>query len=235
MEECLVAWKQPLADRSFVPDLAGLNDAAASFLSKVSPTYIWWKTPEDALLYPDRLIAQVMDMGTYPDTRDLVCLVGTDRLREVVLRAEAGWFRPRSWSYWHYRLGLIDPEDKPPALPRRDLGRGHFASDAQPWPPERVDLIENSSDDGQPAPPETLAELLMKTAREPTPARYRLIAAKLDVGESLESALDAAAGSAGARFSRQEMLRALTWFGGFDPSELRQRERETLIMAATAL
>jgi hypothetical protein len=23
--------------------------------------------------------------------------------------AQAGWFTSRSWSYWHYRLGLVDP------------------------------------------------------------------------------------------------------------------------------
>ena len=72
--------------------------------------------------YPDRLIAQVMDIGSYEDVQDLVRLVGTGRLQDVLLRAEAGWFRPRSWSYWHYRLRLTQPGDDPPPMPKRDLG-----------------------------------------------------------------------------------------------------------------
>ncbi len=122
MEQCTVAWKHHLADRSFVPDLAELSAEAVSFLERVSPVYVWWKTPNEALLYPNRLIAQVMNMGTYEDTQSLERLVGNDRLREVVVHAEAGWFRPRSWSYWHHRLGLIEPGDNPPALPERQLG-----------------------------------------------------------------------------------------------------------------
>ncbi|MDA8209484.1 MAG: hypothetical protein M0Z92_10860 [Actinomycetota bacterium] len=72
--------------------------------------------------YPDRLIAQVMDIGSYEDVQDLVRLVGTGRLQDVLLRAEAGWFRPRSWSYWHYRLRLTQPGGDPPPMPKRDLG-----------------------------------------------------------------------------------------------------------------
>ena len=122
MERCPVARKQPLPGGSFVDDLAGLSAEAVSFLERVSPVYIWWKTPNEALLYPNRLIAQVMNMGTYEDTQSLERLVGNDLLREVVLHAEAGWFRPRSWSYWHYRLGLIEPGDVPPPMPKRQLG-----------------------------------------------------------------------------------------------------------------
>ena len=105
-----------------MPDFGGLSPEAASFLKRVSPVYIWWKTPDEALLYANRLIAQIMDLGTYEDTRDLVRLVGTDRLCAVIDRAEAGWFRPQSWSYWHYRLHLTEPGVDPPPMPTRNLG-----------------------------------------------------------------------------------------------------------------
>jgi hypothetical protein len=80
--------------------------------------YIWWKTPEEAVAQPERIVAQVMDLGDYDDVQSLVHEAGTAYLREVLRRAEAGQFNARSWTYWHYRLGLSDP-GKVPALPER--------------------------------------------------------------------------------------------------------------------
>jgi hypothetical protein len=124
MRECPVSWRHSSASRYSVADLAGLSAQARSFLEQVSPLYIWWKAPDEALLYPDRLIAQIMDTGNYEDTRNLERLVGLGRLRAVIDHAEAGWFRPRSWSYWHYRLGLVEPGDDMPPMPERVLGNG---------------------------------------------------------------------------------------------------------------
>jgi hypothetical protein len=39
----------------------------------------------------------------------------------VLQRAEAGWFSPRSWTYWHRKLDLA-PADAIPPLPRRRFG-----------------------------------------------------------------------------------------------------------------
>ena len=67
---------------------------------------------------PDRVIAQVMNMGDYADVQALAAQVGDTVLREVLTHAEAGQFNERSWAYWHYRLGLSDV-DQIPALPVR--------------------------------------------------------------------------------------------------------------------
>jgi len=80
--------------------------------------YIWWKTPEEALVMPQRVIAQVMNIGDYNDMRALASEVGPGVLREVLTHAEAGQFNERSWAYWHYRLGLCELERVPP-LPAR--------------------------------------------------------------------------------------------------------------------
>lgn len=80
--------------------------------------YIWWKTPEEAVRQPERIVAQVMDLGDYDDVQSLVHEAGTAYLREVLRFAEAGQFSARSWAYWHYRLGLSDPGHVP-ALPER--------------------------------------------------------------------------------------------------------------------
>jgi len=88
-------------------------------LASLAHKYIWWESPEDALRFPQRLIAQVMDLGTHEDSLALTDLVGEDALREVLRKAQAGWFNARSWHYWHYRLGLCKPGEVPQMPQRR--------------------------------------------------------------------------------------------------------------------
>lgn len=83
--------------------------------------YIWWKTPDEAVAMPERLIAQVMNIGDYADVQILVSQVGDEILRNVLSCAEAGQFNERSWAYWHYRLGVA-VVDHVPALPTRRFG-----------------------------------------------------------------------------------------------------------------
>lgn len=91
-------------------------------LRNLAPSYVWWKTPDEALKYPDHLMARIMDFGTIEDMADLVHAVGRDRLRLVIARAEAGWFRPQSWYLWHYWLGLARFGKVPvPPLPERNF------------------------------------------------------------------------------------------------------------------
>lgn len=80
--------------------------------------YVWWKTPEEAVAAPARVIAQVMDIGDYADVQRLAFQLGDEVLREVLRHAEAGQFNERSWTYWHYRLGLVSLDQVPP-LPAR--------------------------------------------------------------------------------------------------------------------
>lgn len=87
-------------------------------LKPLASKYIWWKTPEEALAMPERVIAQVMNIGDYADVQALVAHVGDEVLRDVLKHAEAGQFNERSWAYWHYRLGLSSV-DHVPALPVR--------------------------------------------------------------------------------------------------------------------
>lgn len=67
------------------------------------------------------MIAQVMNLGDYDVVLALATLVGDDYLRAVIARAEIGQFNERSWTFWHYRLGLAEPERVPP-MPQRELG-----------------------------------------------------------------------------------------------------------------
>jgi hypothetical protein len=89
-------------------------------LKSFAGKYIWWKSPDEALAAPERVIAQVMNIGDYSDVQSLAAQVGDDVLRGVLTHAEAGQFNERSWAYWHYRLGLSDV-DHVPALPARSF------------------------------------------------------------------------------------------------------------------
>jgi hypothetical protein len=95
-----------------------LEQETQALLRHLATKYVWWKTPEEAIAFPRRVIAQVMNIGDYADVQALANQVGEEALKDVIRTAEAGEFDPRSWSYWHYRLGLADLEEVPP-LPGR--------------------------------------------------------------------------------------------------------------------
>ena len=92
----------------------------ADLLQSFARKYVWWKTVEEALAQPDRIVAQVMNIGDYDDIQFLLHQAGLPYLRKVLVHAEAGQFDARSWTYWHYRLGLCDPGEVP-KLPQRRL------------------------------------------------------------------------------------------------------------------
>lgn len=95
-----------------------LSQPDIDVLKRLASKYIWWKTPDDALAMPARVMAQVMNIGDYADVQTLVHAVGDDVLRDVLTHAQAGQFGERSWAYWNYRLGLASV-DHVPAMPAR--------------------------------------------------------------------------------------------------------------------
>ena len=96
---------------------------ADSLLRTLARKYFWWKNAEDAALNPRRVIAQVLNIGDFDDVRALLSLCGVPAARDAVAHAEPGWFSPRSWSYWHYRLELVPIGHSIPALPKRRMGQ----------------------------------------------------------------------------------------------------------------
>lgn len=89
-------------------------------LRRLASKYIWWKTPDEALAMPERVIAQVMNIGDYADVQIIAHQMGDDVLRDVLTHAQAGQFDKRSWFYWNYRLGLASI-DQVPAMPVRSF------------------------------------------------------------------------------------------------------------------
>jgi hypothetical protein len=87
-------------------------------LRTLARRYLWWESPEAWERDPDRLIRQVLSLGTIEDYRLVRAHFGRERIIRSLQSAPAGAIDPRSWSYWHGHFDLPVP---PP--PRR--GRPH--------------------------------------------------------------------------------------------------------------
>lgn len=95
---------------------------ALTCLRALAARYVWWKTPDEAMQFPGRVAAQVMNLGDWNDVVAMVEAVGEDYLRHVLKTAEGGQLNARSCHYWHYRLGLADLETNPvPPMPIRKI------------------------------------------------------------------------------------------------------------------
>ena len=68
---------------------------------------------------PQRVIAQVMNIGDHDDVQRMAHAIGDDALRDAIRHAEAGQFSERSWAYWHYRLAMAELDELPPMPVRR--------------------------------------------------------------------------------------------------------------------
>jgi len=74
------------------------------------------------LLRPERVIAQVMEIGDFDTVLQVRRSLGDARLARVLQRAEADWFSPRSWIYWHRKLAVTPTGPVPPLPLRRFRG-----------------------------------------------------------------------------------------------------------------
>ena len=96
------------------------REPAARLLRELARKYVWWLSPAEVGASPDLTITQTMELGDFEDQRRLEASLRRDGLVQALRGAAAGRLSPRSWAYWHYRLGLAKPGRVPP-LPRRRL------------------------------------------------------------------------------------------------------------------
>lgn len=87
-------------------------------LLAVAKRMVWFKPPEETLRDASLFLGYLMIYGTIEDLRVAMEHYGEDAFRTALAEANPGLFDPRSWTYWHLRLGL----GQPPPLPVR-----HFA------------------------------------------------------------------------------------------------------------
>jgi hypothetical protein len=99
-----------------------LSPDGLACLRTLAAKYVWWKTPDEAIQFPARVAAQVMNLGTFEDLTEMIDVAGEDYLRHVLRGLEAGQMDERSWTYWHLRLGLVEPGKQPvPQMPMRKI------------------------------------------------------------------------------------------------------------------
>jgi len=91
-------------------ELSPPRPEALGCLRRLSSRYVWWKTTDEAMQFPDRVAAQVMNLGTFEDLTALIETVGEEHLRDVLRHAEAGQpdallallaLSPRTRGVWH--------------------------------------------------------------------------------------------------------------------------------------
>ena len=78
--------------------------ARDALIARFGAKYMWWRPVGDAPHSEDRIIAQIMNFGTYDDILLLEDAVGRARLVEVMQRVQPGWLSDRSWEFWRGRL-----------------------------------------------------------------------------------------------------------------------------------
>ncbi|MEO8493601.1 MAG: hypothetical protein ABI614_00920 [Planctomycetota bacterium] len=86
-------------------------------LAAIARRVIWFEEPEQALSDPIRFIAYAMTYACVEDMTTIRTYVTDDDLREALSHAPPGIIDPRSWSYWHLKLGQFPA----PAMPTRQL------------------------------------------------------------------------------------------------------------------
>ena len=93
---------------------------ARELVERLAGKYVWWFTSGRETPDTRRVLAQVMELGTHEDVEGLRACAGDEVLRQVLRRAEPGWFSEKSWHYWHYVLDVATLGQVP------DIPRRHF-------------------------------------------------------------------------------------------------------------
>ena len=87
------------------------------FLALLGSKYLWWKPIDGGPHPPERILAQIMNLGTYEDiTPPRGGIRPGAAGRSACAMPQPGWFSPRSWEFWRGRLSVsgIDVPDEPP-------------------------------------------------------------------------------------------------------------------------
>ncbi len=83
----------------------------------VAANIIWFESAEQALADPVRFMAYAMTYALPEDMRVIRKYVSDDDFREALERAPPGIIDPRSWAYWHSKMGRYPA----PPMPTRSF------------------------------------------------------------------------------------------------------------------
>ena len=94
-----------------------ISPELAAFLYRLSFTYCWDMKPADALSQPMRVIRRAMDFAIWEDILEMERVIGHALLAKALSNAPMGAMRPKSWSFWHVRIGIRGPDGEIPPEP----------------------------------------------------------------------------------------------------------------------
>lgn len=97
--------------------LPPVGDLDMERLRRVAARVVWWDAPDRVLARVDDFLCRVMALSNLDDANYIEMTYGSQRLRQALKASPPGVIDPRSWHYWHHRLGL-DVSGPPP---RRNL------------------------------------------------------------------------------------------------------------------
>jgi len=86
-------------------------------LRQIAKRIIWFEPPDQAVQDPVRFLAYAMTYATPEDMQEIRRQVSDDDIRSALASAPPGIIDPRSWTYWHLKMGTYAP----PPLPQRKL------------------------------------------------------------------------------------------------------------------
>ena len=66
---------------------------------------VWFEEPAEALAEPVRFVAYALESATHEGMTVLRDFVADADILEVLASAPPGIIGPRSWAYWHARMG----------------------------------------------------------------------------------------------------------------------------------
>jgi hypothetical protein len=122
LAEVATIYETSLGLRRLVDDLRDLSLAEAGRLAlHPRPVAVAPLLAHEVALFAEVAAGQGVTLQAAPDAELPAVLADPQRLAQVLQRAEAGWFSPRSWNYWQQKLGLARSGAVPP-LPRRHFG-----------------------------------------------------------------------------------------------------------------
>jgi hypothetical protein len=108
---CLPCYNEPMSSAD--------SEASRELIASLGAKYMWWPAVSAAGHGEERIIAQVMDIGSYDDILRIEAVLGRERLAEVMRHAQPGWISARSWDFWRGRLRAQAGLELPERPPRR--------------------------------------------------------------------------------------------------------------------
>lgn len=87
-----------------------------SDLERLAEKYLWWEPPASGAQQTDRLLCQLMHLGTWDDVVLARRIFGDATFKRALTHASPGVLDARDWNFWNRFLG-IEPVPPPPARP----------------------------------------------------------------------------------------------------------------------